>query len=107
MRRRLDVAPLPFAQPDGNMYYLAEDGTLHPVVDQHGHGDEDGEGQELGAVRPTAISGAQDYVARARYLAGTPHPDADSEGKLSAVDSRRAIAKLERATSELRQGILS
>jgi hypothetical protein len=104
MRRRLDIPPLPFLEPDGTMYHLDADGTLIPFVDEArsgGHGD--GDGQELGSMRPTVISSAQDYVARARYLVGTQTSDSSTE---SAVEARRAIAKLERATMELRQGLL-
>ncbi|KAH9940598.1 hypothetical protein B0H21DRAFT_794571 [Amylocystis lapponica] len=107
MRRRLDISPLPFLQPDGAMYHLGTDGTLIPYVEADFSDFSDGDGQELGAVPSSGLSSAQDYVARARYLAGTPYPDADeSNGAGSALDARRAIAKLERATTELRQGIL-
>ncbi|KAG1755824.1 hypothetical protein EDB19DRAFT_1892026 [Suillus lakei] len=107
MRRRLDVPPLPFQEPDGAMYHLALDGSLVPFTkdDQSDFGE--GEGQELGTMASTRLTSAQDYVSRARYLVGTQR-DADSGGEtLSAVEARRAIAKLERATTELRQGILS
>ncbi|KAH7924028.1 ankyrin [Leucogyrophana mollusca] len=110
MRRRLDIPPLPFLEPDGAMYHLALDGSLIPYFgDNHSDlGDGDGEGQELGAMTSTPLSSAQDYVARARYLVGNQSRDAESDGDmLSAVESRRTIAKLERATTELRQGILS
>ncbi|KAK7061613.1 ankyrin unc44 [Favolaschia claudopus] len=100
LRRRLDIPPLPFLEPDGAMYHLDADGTLIPSVDNTL--DDPREGQELGAMRSTFIS-SQDYVARARYLVGTQISDADME---SAVEARRAIAKLERATMELRQGLL-
>ena len=36
MRRRLDIPPLPFLQPDGNMYQLSADGTLIPFVEELG-----------------------------------------------------------------------
>ncbi len=55
---------------------------------------------------PSGNPSSQDYVARARYLAGTQYTDSASTGSDSALDARRAIAKLERATTELRQGIL-
>ncbi|KZT12820.1 FYVE-domain-containing protein, partial [Laetiporus sulphureus 93-53] len=107
MRRRLDIPPLPFLQPDGAMYNLTADGSLIPYVEQ----DEDvsdSDGQELGAMSSTGLSSAQDYVARARYLAGTQDGDAESSnGAQSALEARRAIAKLERATTELSQGILN
>ncbi|KIJ70229.1 hypothetical protein HYDPIDRAFT_78867 [Hydnomerulius pinastri MD-312] len=55
-------------------------------------------------MRSNPLSSAQDYVARARYLVGN---QSESNGDpLSAIEARRAIAKLERATTELRQGIL-
>jgi hypothetical protein len=104
MRRRLDVPPMPFLQPDGNMYHLAEDGTLIPYFQEEEIDSGGADGQEMGAMPASALGSANDYVARARYLAGTPHPDADGSG--SALDARRAIAKLERATTELRQGVL-
>ncbi|KAI1796260.1 FYVE zinc finger-domain-containing protein, partial [Ganoderma leucocontextum] len=104
MRRRLDIPPLPFLLPDGAMYHLA-DGQLIPYV-EHGDGESDfggSDGQEMSAM-PTLGLGSQDYVARARYLVGTPHPD---DGDMSsALEARRMIAKLERATTELRQGLL-
>ncbi|KAJ7276280.1 hypothetical protein B0H12DRAFT_12281 [Mycena haematopus] len=104
LRRRLDIPPLPFLEPDGAMYHLDADGTLIPFVSEtHADGNGDGEGQELGSMRATFISSAQDYVARARYLVGTQASDSSLE---SAVEARRAIAKLERATMELRQGLL-
>ncbi|KAJ7228783.1 FYVE-domain-containing protein, partial [Mycena pura] len=102
LRRRLDISPLPFLEPDGAMYHLDADGTLIPFVDEALNDSHDGDGQELGAMRATFMSSAQDYVARARYLVGT-QPDSNPE---SAVEARRAIAKLERATMELRQGLL-
>ncbi|KAH9938547.1 uncharacterized protein B0H18DRAFT_866827 [Fomitopsis serialis] len=106
MRRRLDIPPFPFLQPDGQWYHLAADGSLIPYVENDDETFSDADGQELSAMPTSGLSG-QDYVARARYLAGTQYSDADSSsGAQSALDARRAIAKLERATSELRQGIL-
>ncbi|KAJ7047493.1 FYVE-domain-containing protein, partial [Mycena alexandri] len=102
LRRRLDIPPLPFLEPDGGMYHLDADGTLIPFVDDSRSDPGEGDGQELGSMRATFISSAQDYVARARYLVGT-QTDSSVE---SAVEARRAIAKLERATMELRQGLL-
>ncbi|KAG0709508.1 hypothetical protein DFH29DRAFT_840907 [Suillus ampliporus] len=107
MRRRLDIPPMPFQEPDGAMYHLALDGSLIPFIgdDQSDFGE--GEGQELGTMTSTRLSSAQDYVSRARYLVGIQR-DAFTIGEtLSAIEARRAIAKLERATTELRQGILS
>jgi hypothetical protein len=107
MRRRLDIPPLPFFEPDGAMYHLAADGAMIPYIEEY-QSDLGEDGQELGTMQSTALSSAQDYVARARYLVGNQSRDADaSSDAVSAVDARRAIAKLERATTELRQGILS
>ena len=104
MRRRIDISPLPFLQPDGGMYYLTSDGSLIPFVDQTSQVDD---GQELGTMAPTFLSSAQDYVARARYLVGNQTKDGDaSYPSRTAAEIRRSIAKLERATAELRQGIL-
>lgn len=107
MRRRLDIPPLPFMEPDGAMYHLDADGTLIPYVQEvEGDFHSSGSGQELGSMR-SFLSSAQDYVARARYLVGTQNRDTDAHGEpISGVDARRAIAKLERATMELRQGLL-
>lgn len=102
MRRRLDIPPLPFLQPDGAMYHLV-DGQLIPFLEHDGSDYGGSDGQELGAM-PSSGLGSQDYVARARYLVGAPQDGHDAD---SALDARRMIAKLERATTELRQGILS
>jgi len=106
MRRRLDIPPLPFLGPDGRYHHWLHDGTMVPFEDAiTGFGDS--EGQELTAVPSNPLASAQDYVARARYLAGSKVGDSENVGQLnSAVEARRAIAKLERATMELRQGIL-
>jgi hypothetical protein len=108
MRRRLDIPPLAFLEPDGAMYHVDSDGSLIPYVEesQPSHSDGD-EGREMGTMTSTFLSSAQDYVARARYLAGSQLQDIDTNPQASAVDVRRAIAKVERATMELRQGILS
>ncbi|KAF8558855.1 FYVE-domain-containing protein, partial [Imleria badia] len=104
MRRRL-FPPLPFMEPDGAMHDLAHDGSLIPHASDGERQEGDEEGQELGPMRPNRLSSAQDYVARARYLVGN-RSESNDEAR-SPVETRRAIAKLERATSELRQGILS
>ncbi|THH33659.1 hypothetical protein EUX98_g540 [Antrodiella citrinella] len=105
LRRRLDIPPMPFLQPDGRMYHLDADGILIPYNDEDEDGCEDG-AQEMGSMPSTSLS-VQDYVARARYLAGSPRDETEgSNGDNSVIDVRRAIAKLERATTELRQGIL-
>ncbi len=104
MRRRLDIPPLPFLEPDGSMYHLAEDGSLIPYLRNSSNDVVDGEGQELGAMRSSRLSIARDYVARAKYLVG--NQTRDSETNPSVIEVRRSIAKLERATTELRQGIL-
>jgi hypothetical protein len=106
MRRRLDIPALPFLQPDGAMYNMDAEGRLIPATNESGHVGGGGEGEELGFMPASSFSLARDYVARARYLAGTPHPDAPSSTPVDPVDLRRAIIKLERATSELRQGVL-
>ena len=107
MRRRLDIPPSPFLQPDGAMYHLDLDGDLIPYVEEsYNNSPDPGEGQELGTMSSTFLASAQDYVSRARYLVGNHLHDWDAnEG--SSIEIRRAIAKLERATTELRQGILS
>ncbi|KAF7433187.1 hypothetical protein PC9H_005136 [Pleurotus ostreatus] len=107
MRRRLDIPPLPFLEPDGLMYDLSAEGTLVPHV-SHSSNDfgDDGDGQELSALPASFLSHSRDYVARARYLVGSQLPDPDPS-LASAVEIRRAIATLERATTELRQGVLN
>jgi hypothetical protein len=105
MRRRLDIPPLPFLQPDGKMYHFTDDGHLIPFMEPPTNEENEEGGQELSAMPSTGLSSAQDYVARARYHAGSS-TELPTES-ISAVEARRAIAKLERATTELRQGILS
>ncbi|KAH9850711.1 hypothetical protein C2E23DRAFT_297085 [Lenzites betulinus] len=102
MRRRLDIPPLPFLQPDGAMYHLV-DGQLIPFLEHDGSDFGGSDGQELNAMPSSGMS-SQDYVARARYLVGSPQVEGRDPD--SALDARRMIAKLERATTELRQGIL-
>ncbi|KAJ3910148.1 hypothetical protein F5879DRAFT_930215 [Lentinula edodes] len=89
----------PNASPDEVAYSYGEEGHQ--------------EGQELSTI-PSRSSKAQDYVSRARYLVGSQTYGLDSDGiqngdnaggSLSAVDARRTIAKLERATMELRLGV--
>ncbi|KAH9179488.1 hypothetical protein EDB89DRAFT_1841289 [Lactarius sanguifluus] len=106
MRRRLDIPPLPFLGPDGGYYHWLHDGTMLPFEDSTNNvGDSDG--QELTTVPSNPLASAQDYVARARYLAGAQVRDSENVFQLnSAIEARRTIAKLERATMELRQGIL-
>jgi hypothetical protein len=105
MRRRLDIPPLPFLQPDGKMYHFTVDSHLVPFMEVSTNEDGEEAGQELSTMPSTGLPSAQDYVARARYHAGnsTESPVEST----SAVEARRAIAKLARATTELRQGILS
>jgi len=106
MRRRLDIPPLPFLGPDGGYHHWLNDGTMVPLEDTV-NGFEESEGQELLAVPSNPLSAAQDYVARARYLAGPQVGDAEALDQLNtAIEARRAIANLERATTELREGIL-
>ena len=116
LRRRLDIPPLPFLQPDGMRYHLGTDGTLVPV-EENQVGSYEGEGQEMGTFISSV--GGQDYVSRARYLAGTQRKGSVSVGLIdnngfgingetvSAADLKRAIGRLERASVELRAGILS
>ncbi|KAG8928147.1 hypothetical protein FRC02_007296 [Tulasnella sp. 418] len=115
MRRRLDIPPLPFLQPDGQTYHLAEDGSLIPVAASPTRAanddddDDDGEGQELGAMPTSFLSSTKDYVARARYLADSPGTSSTTPGRSAAAtpaDIKRAINKLERAVNELRTGML-
>ena len=117
MRRRLDITPLPFLQPDGRFYSLAEGGALIPYVpDDTGSleafgGPSGGPGAdlELTSTSMSVLKNHQDYVARARYIAeGSKTSDA-SEGAgvaKSATEIKRTINKLSRAVSELRIGIL-
>lgn len=105
MRRRLDIPPLPFLAPDGKMYHFTADGHLVPFMEPSPSEDHGEGGQELSAMPSTGLPSAQDYVARARYHAG--NSTESPTDPTSAVEARRAIAKLVRATTELRQGILS
>ena len=105
MRRRLDIPPLPFLEPDGKMYHFTTDGHLIPFMEPSPNEDHEEGGQELSAMPSTGFSSAQDYVARARYHAGSSTESPTDS--ISAIEARRAIAKLVRATTELRQGILS
>lgn len=101
MRRRLDLPPLPFLEPDGAMYYLDSDGALIPYREET-----QDRGLDLELIPPNAmISSARDYVARARYLVGNQFQNSDTV-PFTSIEVRRAIAKLERATMELREGIL-
>ncbi|KAL4075965.1 hypothetical protein J3A83DRAFT_4089165, partial [Scleroderma citrinum] len=107
MHRRLDIPPLPFMEPDGALYHLAVDGSLVPCVSDKESNPGDPDGQELGAMPPNPLLLAQDYVARARYLVGNQSRDSEKDNEpLSVIEVHRAIAKLEHATTELRQGIL-
>jgi hypothetical protein len=106
MRRRLDIPPLPFLGPDGEYYHWLNDGTMVPFEDSINSFGES-EGQELSAVPSNPLSAAQDYVARARYLASPQVGYSEALDQLNwGVEARRAITSLERATTELRQGIL-
>jgi len=99
MRRRLDIPPLPFLEPDGAMYYLDMDGALIPYT-------EEPQGnlfasQELELIPPASMmTSARDYVARARYLVGNQSSLGGEMAGSSSIEVRRAIAKLERATME-------
>lgn len=106
MRRRLDIPPLPYMEPDGSMYQVASDGALVPFL-QDDSFDPDG-GQELSSMPRSFLSFTQDYVSRARYLAGSPQDNEldAADGRLSPAGVRKSIAKLERAVLELRAGML-
>lgn len=93
-------------QPDGAMYQVTSSGTLVPFS-QDDTFDPEG-GQELGSMPQSFLSFAQDYVSRARYLAGSQHgSDLESVGSIiSPADVRKSIVKLERAVLELRAGML-
>ncbi|TFK76031.1 hypothetical protein BDN72DRAFT_363853 [Pluteus cervinus] len=106
MRRRLDIPPMPFLEPDGAMYYFDSTGEAIPHMDEHPSDIAETDGQEMGSMPPSMLASARDYVARARYLVGRQPNESDS-GPPTAIEARRAIAKLERATTELRQGILA
>ncbi|KAL5508001.1 hypothetical protein ACEPAH_5619 [Sanghuangporus vaninii] len=106
MRRRLDIPPLPYLSPDGLMYQLTNDGELVPYVSDQQDETYGVDGHELGAMPASFLSMSQDYVARSRYLAGTPSTADPTITSVPAVEVRRAIAKLERAVMELRMGML-
>ncbi|KIL68106.1 hypothetical protein M378DRAFT_121217 [Amanita muscaria Koide BX008] len=107
MRRRIDIPPLPFLQSNGCMYELASDGTLVLYTEQANEEPHADGGQELSTMAPSFLVNAKDYVARARYLVGNQISDAEvGYPSSTAAESRRSITKLERATTELRQGIL-
>jgi hypothetical protein len=98
---------LPFLELDGAMYHLNFDGTLIPYQENTFNAPDEDEGQELTTIPSTSRSIVQDYVARARYLVGNQSQDSDANASFpSALEARRTVAKLERAVSELRQGLL-
>jgi len=116
MRRRLDIAPLPFLQPDGRFYSLTESGELFPYTpDDHDAQSNldpsDAGGVELSSAPLSVLTNHQDYVARARYLAEGNSTNRDGgyvdPQSLPATEIKRNINKLSRAVSELRLGILS
>ncbi|KZP00137.1 hypothetical protein CALVIDRAFT_322949 [Calocera viscosa TUFC12733] len=120
MRRRLDIPPLPYLEPDGSLYLLQPDGSLTLYLSEYDEAGGSEGGQEMGSMPQTFLSSAQDYVSRARYLAGSQHArsygaeyDAyslktpiEEPTRPSAADVRRSIGKLQRAVSELRTGLL-
>jgi hypothetical protein len=91
--------------PDGALVpYVSPDSPTQPSF---AHDDEETE-MELTSVTTPGMG--NDYVQRARYLAGSPLPTQSSStsGEVTTgVEVRRSIAKLERAVAELRSGILS
>ena len=115
MRRRLDIAPLPFLQPDGRFYSLTASGELFPYTQddrdaQSNFDPSDAGGVELSSAPLSVLTNHQDYVARARYLAEGNNTNRDGyvdPQSLPATEIKRNINKLSRAISELRLGILS
>jgi hypothetical protein len=113
MRRRLDIPALPFMESDGSLYSLTNDGSLVPHVDQNptqnSPSQENENGAELSSIPLPSpfLSQSQDYVSRAKYLAGGHLTMEDSSNSVGPAQVRRSIAKLERAVSELRVGLLS
>lgn len=116
MRRCLDIAPLPFLQPDGQFYSLTEPGDLIPYISddreaQNSFEASDARGVELSSTPLNVLANHQDYVARARYLAEGNNTNRDGgyldPQSLPATEIKRNINKLSRAVSELRLGILS
>jgi hypothetical protein len=116
MRRRLDIAPLPFLQPDGVFYSLSESGDLIPYISddrdaQSNFDASDAGGVELSSAPLNVLANHQDYVSRSRYLAEGNNANRDGgyvdPQSLSATEIKRNINKLSRAVSELRLGILS
>jgi hypothetical protein len=101
MRRRLDMPPLPFLEPDGSMYHLDAEGNLIPYREEIRERSLSASTQEMTSF---SANTARDYVTRARYLVGNQSGDENSFN--TSIDVRRAIAKLERATTELREGLL-
>lgn len=106
MRRRLDIPPLPYLAPDGLMYQLTNDGKLVLFVSEPQEEAYGVDGHELGAMPASFLSMSHDYVARSRYLAGTPSAADPTVSSVPPVEVRRSIAKLERAVMELRMGML-
>ncbi|KAF8314700.1 hypothetical protein DL93DRAFT_2097093 [Clavulina sp. PMI_390] len=115
MRRRLDIAPLPFLEPDGQLYSLAESGELIPYIAPAFDDASESGGVELSSASMNVLSKHSDYVARARYLAGSKDSNRNGGGgspyvdpqSLAPADLKRNINKLSRAVSELRLGILN
>lgn len=91
LRRRLDIPPLPFLQPDGQLYMLSAEGDLVPPDDMD-------EGVVLGNVK------GEDYVSVARRLVGQSDPSGSGfEDDVGGL--RRTVLKLERAVDALRSGV--
>jgi hypothetical protein len=112
MRRRLDIPALPFMESDGSLYSLTNEGTLVPHIDlnpEQNSPQVEEEGAELSSIPLPSplLSQSQDYVSRAKYLAGGHLTIEDGTTNASPATVRRSIAKLERAVSELRIGVLS
>ncbi|KAI0306973.1 hypothetical protein B0F90DRAFT_1813808 [Multifurca ochricompacta] len=94
-------------EPPARLERLLAGGTTVAALSASGYGTSSRSRSSSASAHSWVRRRRWDYVARARYLAGTQVGDAEDVSQLnSAVESRRAIAKLERATMELRQGIL-
>lgn len=84
------------------MYHLDDQGGMIPYTESPHDDFEHGDDQELRSMPTSFLSSNHDYVSRARYLVGN-----QTRTPTTTMETRRAIAKLERATMELRQGLLS
>lgn len=90
------------------MYQLTSEGSLVPFSSEVESDGQANDGRELGAMPSSFLSISHDYVARSRYLAGTPNGSETpvNNEHVPAQEMRRSITKLERAVMELRTGML-